>query len=283
MAKLRSKMVDIACLVRISDETSLVAVRQAIALCQGAGAHLTVFLGVQSFVAPYTPFGGGMVSSITNDINTRAMAHAESLSETINREAGAAGVEVEIVVATGPFAEVAAQAANAARSADLVVVDQQHGALDTAEMLLEEALFRSGRPVLIATPKCEPLAEVRKVVVGWDGSAHAVRAVSSALAVFPTIETVEIVTVSGEKSLTSGLSANQFSRHLARKGVDARLTDLESKGRPVASVLNEYAGTSGADILITGAFGHARLWEFLLGGVTVELTENASVPVLMAY
>ena len=283
MPRIHTKMVDVACLVRVSDETPFTGVRQAIALCRAAEAHLTVVLGVQTFVAPYTPFGGAVAHSITAEINEKAMAQATSLSETISSEAKAAGVDAEVLIATGPFAEVAAQAANAARSADLVVVDQQHGAFDTAEVLLEEALFRSGRPVLIASPKRGPLAEVRKVLVGWDGSSHVVRAVASALVVFPAIEKVEIVKVSGEKSLSSGLSAEQFSRHLARKGADVTLTNLESKGRPVASVLNDYATTSGADILVAGAFGHARLWEFLLGGVTIELTESAAIPVLMAY
>ncbi|KAF0230993.1 MAG: hypothetical protein FD175_862 [Beijerinckiaceae bacterium] len=283
MTRLLSKAVDLACLVRITEGTPLAALRQAIALAAAAGAHLRVFVGVQKLVAPYTPFGGAMTGSIVAEVNQRAEQEAASLAETARAEAGAAGVALEVEIVSGPFAEVAMRAAHAARAADLVVVDQQHGALDTAEMLIEEALFRSGRPVLIVSPNRPPVSEVKRIIVGWDGSAHAVRAVSDALFVFPTIETVEILTISGEKDLASALPAADFARHLARRGLEAVLTSVDAKGRPVAEVLNEYATTRKADLIVSGAFGHSRLWEFLLGGVTVELTSNAKTSVLMSY
>lgn len=283
MPKSRSSMVDIACLIRIADETPLAAMRQAIALAARAGAHLKLVLGVQTFVAPYTPFMTSMATSLAADVNQKAEQKASSIEETARAEAAAAGVSIEIEKVSGPFAEVAARAANVARAADLVIVDQQHGALDTAEMLIEEALFRSGRPVMIVSPKHATLDEVKRVIVGWDGSAHAVRAVSDALFVFPTIENVEILTVGGEKDISRALPAAEFARHLARRGIESTLTDVDSKGRSVAEVLDEYATMRKADLIVSGAFGHSRLREFLLGGVTVDLSSEAETSVLMAY
>lgn len=283
MARLLSKIVDIACLVRVMEDTPHAAFQQAIALAAHAGAHLRVLLGVQKLAAPYTPFGGAMTGSIVAEVNQQAARQTASLAETVRAEAAAAGVALEIEVVSGPFAEVALRAANTARSVDLVVVDQQHGALDTAEMLIEEALFRSGRPVLIVSPNQPPVSEVKRIIVGWDGSAHAVRAVSDALFVFPTIETVEILTIGGEKDLARSLPAADFARHLARRGIEAVLTDVDAKGRSVAEALNEYAAMRKADLIVSGAFGHSRLWEFMLGGATVELTSNAKTSVLMSY
>lgn len=283
MTKLHARMADVGCLIRISDDTPQAGYRQAIAFAAAAEAHLLVIIGVQTFNAPYTPFWTGMASSIVAEVNEKAKSQAASLAETIRNEAAAVGVVADVETVAGPFAEVAESAANAARSVDLVVVDQQHGALDTAEMLLEEALFRSGRPVFIASPKSPARSVIRRIVVGWDGSAHAVRAVSDALFVFPTIEKVEIVTVSGEKSLANSLPAVDFARHLARKGVECVLTDIDRSGRSVAKTLDEYATATKADVLVTGAFGHSRLREFLLGGVTVELTDTAITPLLMSY
>lgn len=283
MTKLRMRMTDIGCLIRISDDPPQAAYRQAIIFAADAGAHLTVIIGVQTFIAPYTPFGTSMASSLVGGVNDKAEAMAASLADTIRSEAAAAGVVAEIDIVAGPFAEVAERAANAARSVDLVVVDQPHGALDTSEMLLEEALFHSGRPVFVASAKSPPRPAIRRIIVGWDGSEHAVRAVSDALFVFPTIEHVEIVTVSGEKSLAHALPAADFARHLARKGVETTLTDVESKDRSVAAVLDDYAVATKADVLVTGAFGHSRLREFLLGGVTVELTDSAATSLLMSY
>jgi len=279
----QNPFVDIGCLVRVSDDTPMAAIRQSIALAARYEARLSVLIAVQTFVAPYTPLWSGMANSIAAEVNEQAQKQGASLAETTEAEAKAAGVEADVQVVVGVFAELGSRAARVARSADLVVVDQQHGALDTSEMLLEEALFRSGRPVLIASPRRAPVEEVRSIVVGWDGSSHAARAVSDALATFPTLKKIEIVTISGEKSLKNILPGADFAQHLARKGVEVMLTDVAADGRSVAEILDGCAIAAKADLIVAGAFGHSRLREFLLGGVTVDLTEKATTPVLMAY
>lgn len=283
MPKSQSGPVDIACLIRAADDMPVAAMKQAIALAAETGAHLTAIVGVQVFNAPYTPFWTSMSASIAAEVNQKSKAKADSFAETFRADAKAAGVELDIAVVSGAFADVAEKAAFIARAADLVVIDQPYGALDTTEMLLEEALFHSGRPVLIASPRRAAAAKVAKAIVGWDGSAHAVRAVADAIDVFTALGTIEIVTVSGEKDLSGVLPAADFARHLARKGLTVTLTDLPRAGKSVAAVLDAHAQAAGADILITGGFGHSRLREFLLGGVTVELTQNAVTPLLMAY
>ena len=279
----QNPFVDIGCLVRVSDDTPMAAIRQSIALAARYEVRLSVLIAVQTFVAPYTPLWSGMANSIAAEVNEQAQKQGASLAETTEAEAKAAGVGADVQVVAGVFAELGSRAARVARSADLVVVDQQHGALDTSEMLLEEALFRSGRPVLIASPRRAPVEEVRSIVVGWDGSSHAARAVSDALATFPTLKKIEIVTISGEKSLKNILPGADFAQHLARKGVEVVLTDVAVDGRSVAEILDGCAIAAKADLIVTGAFGHSRLREFLLGGVTVDLTEKATTPVLMAY
>lgn len=276
-------MTDIACLIRVAEETPVAAMKQAIALACASGAHLSAALAIQAFTAPYTPFWTSMTSSIVAEVNATSRSKAASIAETFKAEAAAAGVSLDLAMITGALGDIAEKAALAARAADLIVVDQPHGALDSAEVLLEEALFRSGRPVVVASPRVTPPATLKKAVVGWDGSAHAVRAVSDALFLFPELKALEIVTVSGEKDLSKGTPAADFARHLARRGLDVTLTDILLEGRTVGAVLDAYAQEKRADALIMGAFGHSRLREFLLGGVTVELTENAATPLFMAY
>lgn len=279
----QNPFVDIGCLVRVSDDTPMAAIRQSIALAAQYQTHLTILIAVQSFVAPYTPLWSGMAHSIAAEVNEQAQKQGASLAETAGAEAKAAGVEADVQVVSGVFAELGSRAARVARAVDLVVVDQQHGALDTAEMLLEEALFRSGRPVLVASPRRAPVEAVRSVVVGWDGSSHAARAIADALATFATLARIEIITISGEKSLKGILPGADYAQHLAKKGVEVTLTDIAADGRSVARILDDRAVETKADLIVTGAFGHSRLREFLLGGVTVELTETAVTPVLMAY
>ena len=181
----------------------------------------------------------------------------------------------------GTLAEVTAKAAEPARAVDLVVLDQPLGVLDSAEMLMEEALFRSGRPVMVVPPAKAAFETVKKVLLGWDGSAHAVRACAEAMALFPNLEAIEVVTITGEKKKTVSLPAASYTRHLARKGVKATLTELPMGDRSIGEILDAHAVKSGADVITMGAFGHSRLREFLLGGTTVELTEGAKTALLL--
>jgi nucleotide-binding universal stress UspA family protein len=178
---------------------------------------------------------------------------------------------------------VAAQAVRAARASDLIVVDQPVALLDTKGLVLEEALFRSGRPVLVATAKRALPATVKRAMVAWDGSGHAARAVSEAVALFPSLAEIEIVTVTGEKDLSRALPGGDLAHHLARKGIETTLTELTLGHESIGALLDRHADQTGADLLIMGGFGHSRFREFLFGGVTVDLTENATVPLLMAY
>ncbi|WP_166443656.1 universal stress protein [Rhabdaerophilum calidifontis] len=277
------RLTDIACLVRVAETTPMAAIRQTIALAAAARAIAHVTLGVQTFTPPYTPFWTGIADTIAADVNQKAAAIAEDLAEEIRKQAAGAGVEADVDIVRGAFAGVAEHAARAARAADLVVVDQPHGALDTSEVLFEEALFRSGRPVLVAAPDVAPVTAPTRIVVAWDGSCHAARATADALFAFPSIREVDLVTVSGEKSLANILPPAAFGAHLGRKGLAVTVSDVARRDLSVAAALDHYARNSGAHLLVMGGFGHTRLMEFLLGGVTVELTGSARLPLLMSY
>ncbi|MCZ8258625.1 MAG: universal stress protein, partial [Beijerinckiaceae bacterium] len=93
----------------------------------------------------------------------------------------------------------------------------------------------------------------------------------------------DIVVVLGEKPLDKILPGAELAHHLARKGIEARLVEVQAGGQPVGRVLDQHAANTGADLIVMGGFGHSRLREFLFGGVTVDLTQSACRPLLMAY
>jgi nucleotide-binding universal stress UspA family protein len=281
MSKQIAGLADIGCMVRVSEETPLVAARQAIALARKSGAHLNFHLVVQTMKAPFSPFWGGIGASLAREVNDQATGKAASLRKALEGELAAAGVSGEIIEVIGPLSDISEEVADAARAVDLVVLDQPYDALDGVELLLEDALFRSGRPVMVASPKQEPFETVRKVVLGWDGSGHAVRAGAEAMALFPSLEEIEVVTITGERKRGASLPAQSYTRHLARKGVKATLTELPLGDGQVGAILGARAVESGADIIAMGAFGHSRLREFLLGGTTLELTQGAKVGLLL--
>ncbi len=274
---------DISCILRVAEEAPRAALEQSIALAAARKARLTITVAAQLLVPVYTPFYSGLVGGLTAEANERTRMLAEKTAEDAKAAAALAGVTAEIVSTLDLVGTAAANAVRLARATDLIIVDQSAGLVDTRETILEEALFHSGRPVLVSPGKGKPVTKFARLMVAWDGSAVAARALADALALFPEAKTIEIVSVSGEKDLSKSLAGADCAAHVARKGREAVLTTIPVGRDGVGAALDAYAVKSGADALVMGAFGHSRLREFILGGATASLTQTASVPLLMAH
>lgn len=274
---------DIACIIRAGEEHESAACDQAIALAQAASAHLAVTVAAQQTSVPYSPIGGSYAAAMVADINKQTQTKADALADAIREKARLAGINADVRVVMEHVENVAEDAVVGARAADLIVIEQPEGVLDTKGLILEAALFRSGRPVLLASRGKPVAAGFKRLMVAWDGSQHAARALADALALFPSISRVEIVYVAGETRKKKALPGADLAHHLARKGVETMLTELHLDQASVAETLNEHARRTQADMIAMGGYGHSRFREFLFGGVTVELTQNATIPLLMAY
>lgn len=283
MSRRISPLSSLSCIIRLTEEGSSVAVRDAITLAAPRDAHLLVTIVAAKASVPFSPIGAGYVGPMVEEINEKVRIRGAALAESLREKLRRDGVTGTVRLVLNHVDIVAEEAVRLARATDLVVLDQPGDALDTKDLILEEALFHSGRPILVSVSRKAMVVHPRRIVVGWDGSAHAARAVGDALALFPSIEMAEIVSVDGEKDLSNALPGADLARHLAHKGVTTTLAALSAKGTSVGSVLDRHAMRTDADLIVMGGFGHSRLREFLFGGVTVELTEGASVPLLIAY
>jgi nucleotide-binding universal stress UspA family protein len=171
-----------------------------------------------------------------------------------------------------------------ARYADLVVTGQDAGDATTVRGLPQYVAMHSARPVLVVPPsyRGEPIAD--SVVVGWDGSAQAVRAISAAMPVLVRAREVRLALVNPD--LESGLHGEEpgadMALYLARHGVRVEVV-IERTRAWAGDALLELALSAGAGLLVTGAFGHSRYREIALGGVTRILLDRAPVPVLLAH
>jgi len=262
--------------------TATPAFAQALALGRAAGAHVDAIVSAPKIVPVYSPVYAGFAASLAADVNAKTEASATRVAETLKGAAAIAGVAANVDARLEDIENAAAHAARVGRSHDLVVVDAPQAVLDSRAALFEGVLFHSGRPVLVATSARAPVETVTRLMVAWDGSAHAARAVHDALYVFPGIETIEVVSVVGEKDLSKSLAGADVARHLSRARTTT-LTELPLTYGSVAKTLDAHAVASGADMLAMGGYGHSRWREFVLGGVTLELTRSARVPLLMSY
>ncbi|WP_186125557.1 universal stress protein [Burkholderia gladioli] len=189
-----------------------------------------------------------------------------------------------------PAARAVEAAVLHARHADLVVLgqrDPQDDATQLAKHFTTDVLMQCGRPVLILPHGASPDASFDNVLVAWDGSREAARAVSDALpllkpARFVTIETVrQFRQALPDETPADGMSIAGFlERHGIRAAFGTTHRDLTYG---TGGTLLNRASDLHADLLVMGAYGHARLTELMLGGVTRSLLETMTVPVLMSH
>ena len=172
--------------------------------------------------------------------------------------------------------------ARMARRFDLSVVRRAEATQgDLAPRIIEAALFETGRPVLVVPPGRKADFKLERVMIGWDGSACAARAVADAMPFLQRAKTIELVMVveHGGKEAP----AADILQHLARHRLAAALEEIVAPHVKPANVLLSRATETAADLLVLGGYGHSRLRELVLGGVTRSALAAATIPTLMSH
>ena len=169
----------------------------------------------------------------------------------------------------------------AARLSDLAILPQPETmGPDSLVDILESVLFRSGRPVLMLPSKA-PVAPGKRIVVAWNGSIEATRALAAAMPFLEAAEDVIILTI-GE-DLAEGPGGDAVKDYLGLHKIKARTVKAaESTGGEGAGLLAK-ADELKADMIVMGAYRHSRLREFILGGVTQHVIDHAEIAVLLLH
>lgn len=168
-----------------------------------------------------------------------------------------------------------------ARLSDLVIVPlASHRA---TQNLAQDLVFGCGRPVLLLPNNVVSPISLAVIVVAWDGSRVAARAISDALPFLKFAQSIRLVEIANDKPLdgASGIAAlrKQLLSHDVRAVTDTIAADGESSG----DVLARYCVSHHADLLVMGAYGHSRIRDFVLGGATRHFIAEAMLPVLLSH
>ncbi|QUS37761.1 universal stress protein [Tardiphaga alba] len=171
-----------------------------------------------------------------------------------------------------------------ARHAGLAVLGSSRG-LDGEESALtlsEDVIFASGVPSILVPPKWDAERPVRKVVIGWNASREAARAISDAIPLLVEAEEVRVVVVPEGKinRLLGEDPGADISQHLARYGVRVTLDSL--KGSDAGALILAKAAEIDADLIVMGAFGQSKITEFVFGSATGTLLRKATIPILLS-
>ncbi|MCY4003807.1 MAG: universal stress protein [Rhodospirillales bacterium] len=207
------------------------------------------------------------------------------IREELERQARAAGVPVEWYSADG---EPVRTVSLFCRHADIAVigqsVDQPH-ALGTVRDLAEHVALASGRPVVTVPRAGTPAGVGDRVMVAWDAGREAARAVADSLPVLQRAEQVLIYSVDPEErgDRHGEVPGADLARHLARHDVDARVETVSGSDADAGDLILNRIAEAGIDLLVMGAYGHTRIRELWLGGVTRQMMRNMTVPVLLSH
>jgi nucleotide-binding universal stress UspA family protein len=230
-------------------------------------------------------FDQAILDPLYLDFEEKLRAEAEVTRLLFEEIAGRYGVSAEWRGAPGYPSEAAALHG---RYADLIVLGQLDP--DDAQAPLfrpvpEEVALTVGRPILLI-PYAGHFTEVgRHVLIGWDASREATRAVNDAMPLLAAAKSVTILAIdpADARAGHGAIPGADIALHLARHGVAARVESTVSAGIGIGNALLSRASDLEADLLVMGAYGHSRVRELLLGGATRTVLESMTLPVLLAH
>ena len=255
----------------------------ALQLAAAFGAHLTGLCVSEaadlrpSILAQFPPEVIDMLSRVGREDASRAKAVWDE-----RLRATGSGASAEWRVVEGDLSDVASVHA---RYVDLTILGQvDPDDPRTAEDLPEQIVLGSGRPAIIVPYAGTFRTMGTQVMVAWNGSREAARAIHDALPLLERAAGVRVVSVGPEGGLDDGaLPGADISQHLARHGVRVEAETFNADGVRVDDALLSRAFDTGADLLVMGAYGHSRLGELVLGGATRHILRQLTIPVFMSH
>jgi nucleotide-binding universal stress UspA family protein len=255
----------------------------AVSVASTIGAHLTGIAFVYDPIVPVAATGYVPPEVIETQQRDNEAA-AKSAIDRFNAAAGRAGITAETTKLPASLASAGEEFGLIARRFDLAIVAQAEPDNDAVEELVAEStLFESGRPVIIVPYIQKAPLKLNRVMACWDGSRQATRAIADAMPLLERANQVELVIVAKERGKQDEIAGADMGQHLARHGLKVDVNRITEGDIDVADALLSHAADAGVDFMVMGGYGHSRLREFVLGGVTRSVLHSMTVPVLMSH
>ena len=219
------------------------------------------------------------------EADTQAAEAVERIEAAFRERLRFSDLQGDWQVASGKVSEtVVCQA----RHADLVIlgqVDPAHPPPPAGRQLVEDVLMTSGRPILVIPYIGRFERFGTNILVGWNNSREAARAMNDAIPLLAKAASVTILEANpiGRKPAIDDAASADITRHLTRHGISAKTARTALASISASDALLSYAADVSADLLVVGGYGHSRLRERILGGVTRELLQHMTLPVLMSH
>lgn len=253
----------------------------ALELGEALGAGLTGFLLSLDANAPPPEQGSGLAAMETVFAQRATLNQANA--ERFRADAAKRGLEVEAVTSLDHSRGAVSCIADHARLHDVIVTGADGRGHMSDRMVAQDLLFQTGRPQIVVPTAWRGSFAGRRIVVAWDNSPVAARALFDALVLLPEVEVVHLLTIGGEKAIHSALAADVTAQMLSRRGISFHAVERALQGRPVGTAMQDAAIELGAEMLVMGGYAHSRLRDLVLGGATLSVMADPRLPVLLSH
>jgi nucleotide-binding universal stress UspA family protein len=252
------------------------------AACQAELEALAI--GYETSAIPMAAEGGAAVASIYEIERQRAFERADGALRVFEAQAKGAGITYRCRALSALPGEAVSIVGAAARLHDLTIVSQPDSDRDTFDNnLAQEILFEAGGPVLFMPYTFKGPLRAKRIGICWDGSRLAARAVHDAMPLLKRADAVTVITVNEDENVPNEASPTHLARYLGRSGVSVRLTSLRTDDSEIQAGILSLAADESLDLLVMGGYGHSRLKETVLGGVTRDMLRCMTMPTLMSH
>ena len=272
-------------LVQIPSERPVRPVADAaISLAISYSAHLdAVSVGFETMNIGFAVDGAAAVAAVFDLEHERALARANAALEVFETEARNAGVAYSRQAFTAVPIDAFASLGAMARLYDLSIAmqpDPDH--VTSGNMIPAEMLFQAGGPVLFIPYTHKGPLKPDHVGIAWDGSRLAARALRDAAPFIARAKAITVISVNETKAPAESGVANLLT-HLARHGVAPKVERLSAEPADIQPTILSVAADVGIDLMVMGGYGHSRLQERILGGVTRGMLQSMTMPTLMSH
>jgi nucleotide-binding universal stress UspA family protein len=236
----------------------------------------------------YEPVIGGILlpvldASILEAFRAENRAAADQTKRAFDEATNRAGLSSDSTVIAATAEEAARRFGEIGRDYDLSILAQSEPDNDVSQTLaIEHALFSSGRPVLVVPYIQSTGLRLERVMVCWDGSRNAARAVGDAMPFLRRAGNIEVVTMESRERRNE-LAGARIAENLARHGLRVELKPIIAPDADVSDMILSHAADSSTDLIVMGGYGHSRVREFVLGGATRGILNAMTVPTLMSH
>jgi hypothetical protein len=239
------------------------ALDYAATVARTVDAHLTSVAFLQDLASAGALFDGTaevVLNDYRREVDITAEVAKARFQETWRRE----GLSAESIVLTAEAINLPELLARTARRFDLTILPQVDPTGGTEDTIIEAASLGSGRPILIINHCQKGGAKFERVLVCWDGSHNAARAMADAMPFLARAKQAEVLTVAPDEKRDVSMSERSIAHHLCRHDVSVEIRDIVAHGQDVSLRNRSHAAQQAADLVVMGGYGHSRIREFIL-------------------